>query len=129
MFFWFFFSYLHGRSIIHRDLKSNNVFLEYFEGHFVVKIGDFGLATVKSEKGNSQSVHQAYGRFAMISKKQFLPYFLRTMSSIDLIFLKIQILGEKVLFKNPGFKSQWGRVNFFVFLLFFFTFFILSIKT
>ena len=61
--FAYFFSYLHGRSIIHRDLKSNNVFLEYFEGHFVVKIGDFGLATVKSEKGNSQSVHQAYGMF------------------------------------------------------------------
>ena len=50
------------------------------------------------------------------------------MSSIDLISLKIQILGGKVLFKNLGFESQWGRVKFFAIFLFFFTFFILSIK-
>ena len=35
------------------------------------------------------------------------------MSSIDLISLKIQILGGN-LFKNPGFKSPSGKVNFFV---------------
>ena len=32
------------------------------------------------------------------------------------------------LFKNPGFKPQWGGVKFFALFLFFFTFFILSIK-
>uniref|UniRef100_A0A673Y1Q9 non-specific serine/threonine protein kinase n=1 Tax=Salmo trutta TaxID=8032 RepID=A0A673Y1Q9_SALTR len=37
--------YLHAKNIIHRDLKSNNIFLH--EG-WTVKIGDFGLATVKS---------------------------------------------------------------------------------
>uniref|UniRef100_A0A4W6FPM3 non-specific serine/threonine protein kinase n=1 Tax=Lates calcarifer TaxID=8187 RepID=A0A4W6FPM3_LATCA len=35
--------YLHAKNIIHRDLKSNNIFLH--EG-WTVKIGDFGLATV-----------------------------------------------------------------------------------
>ena len=35
------------------------------------------------------------------------------MRSIDPISLKIQILGE-ILFKNPGFKSLSGKVNFFV---------------
>ena len=50
------------------------------------------------------------------------------MSSIDLISLKIQILGGKVLFKNPGFKSLWGRVKFFAIFIFLFTFLILSIK-
>uniref|UniRef100_A0A8C8H4G9 non-specific serine/threonine protein kinase n=1 Tax=Oncorhynchus tshawytscha TaxID=74940 RepID=A0A8C8H4G9_ONCTS len=34
--------YLHAKNIIHRDLKSNNIFLH--EG-WTVKIGDFGLAT------------------------------------------------------------------------------------
>ncbi|CAB4030720.1 raf homolog serine threonine- kinase phl [Paramuricea clavata] len=37
--------YLHAKSIIHRDLKSNNIFLQE---DLTVKIGDFGLATIKS---------------------------------------------------------------------------------
>ena len=46
--------YLHDREIIHRDLKSSNIFLEMsVESDDVefcqrVKIGDFGLATVKT---------------------------------------------------------------------------------
>ena len=32
------------------------------------------------------------------------------------------------MFKNPGFKSPWGRVKSFAIFLFFFTFFILFIK-
>ena len=37
--------YFSAKSIIHRDLKSNNIFLHE---DLTVKIGDFGLATVKS---------------------------------------------------------------------------------
>ncbi|XP_056895801.1 raf-1 proto-oncogene, serine/threonine kinase a isoform X3 [Takifugu flavidus] len=45
--------YLHAKNIIHRDMKSNNIFLH--EG-LTVKIGDFGLATVKSRwSGSNQS--------------------------------------------------------------------------
>ena len=38
--------------------------------------------------------------------------FLRTVSSINLIFLKIQIVGRN-LSKNLGFKSPSGKVKFF----------------
>jgi serine/threonine protein kinase len=51
--------YLHAKNIIHRDLKSNNIFL--YDDNFTVKIGDFGLATVKSRWKDSQPVHQPTG--------------------------------------------------------------------
>ncbi|RWS25629.1 serine/threonine-protein kinase A-Raf-like protein [Leptotrombidium deliense] len=44
--------YLHAKKIIHRDLKSNNL---------TVKIGDFGLATVKTRWQGSQQFHQPTG--------------------------------------------------------------------
>ncbi|XP_032418612.1 raf-1 proto-oncogene, serine/threonine kinase a isoform X1 [Xiphophorus hellerii] len=50
--------YLHAKNIIHRDMKSNNIFLH--EG-LTVKIGDFGLATVKSRWTGSQQVEQPSG--------------------------------------------------------------------
>ena len=59
--FSFFHSYLHAKNIIHRDLKSNNIFL--YDDNFTVKIGDFGLATVKSRWKDSQPVHQPTGMF------------------------------------------------------------------
>lgn len=40
--------FLHSKDILHRDLKSNNIFLnDVNKQSLVVKIGDFGLATVK----------------------------------------------------------------------------------
>ncbi|XP_064415396.1 serine/threonine-protein kinase A-Raf [Latimeria chalumnae] len=50
--------YLHAKNIIHRDLKSNNIFLH--EG-LTVKIGDFGLATVKTRWSGSQQMEQPSG--------------------------------------------------------------------
>uniref|UniRef100_A0A8C7ZEZ5 non-specific serine/threonine protein kinase n=1 Tax=Oryzias sinensis TaxID=183150 RepID=A0A8C7ZEZ5_9TELE len=50
--------YLHAKNIIHRDLKSNNIFLH--EG-WTVKIGDFGLATVKARWSGSQQMEQPSG--------------------------------------------------------------------
>uniref|UniRef100_A0A674MTF2 RAF proto-oncogene serine/threonine-protein kinase n=1 Tax=Takifugu rubripes TaxID=31033 RepID=A0A674MTF2_TAKRU len=56
--------YLHAKNIIHRDMKSNNIFLH--EG-LTVKIGDFGLATVKSRWSGSNQVEQPSGSILWMS--------------------------------------------------------------
>jgi len=44
--------YCHSRGVVHRDLKLENVLFKHadFEGDFIVKVVDFGIAGVGTEK-------------------------------------------------------------------------------
>lgn len=48
--------YLHAKNILHRDLKSNNLFI-HDEDDITVKIGDFGLATFKTRWEGDQQIY------------------------------------------------------------------------
>jgi B-Raf proto-oncogene serine/threonine-protein kinase len=68
--------YLHSRKILHRDLKSNNIFLVGKEKKdtfdcWNVKIGDFGLATLGSNKNCSQKDKPTGSVLWMVSNKSF----------------------------------------------------------
>ncbi|KAK3102755.1 hypothetical protein FSP39_013673 [Pinctada imbricata] len=68
--------YLHAKSIIHRDLKSNNIFLT---DNYTVKIGDFGLATMKTRWSGSHQFQQPTGSILwmapeVIRMKETNPY-------------------------------------------------------
>lgn len=52
--------YLHAKGIIHRDLKSNNIFI-HDEDDLTVKIGDFGLAFFKTHWEGGQQVYHPTG--------------------------------------------------------------------
>ncbi|ESO95696.1 hypothetical protein LOTGIDRAFT_116428 [Lottia gigantea] len=72
--------YLHAKNIIHRDLKSNNIFLtEVLSDNMTVKIGDFGLATVKTRWSGSHQFQQPTGSILwmapeVIRMKEHNPY-------------------------------------------------------
>eukprot|EP00041_Stephanoeca_diplocostata_P021383 m.497130 g.497130 ORF g.497130 m.497130 type:complete len:645 (+) comp21813_c1_seq4:293-2227(+) len=50
-------SYMHAKRILHRDVKTKNIFLLKSKGHRLVKLGDFGIAkSMVAEAENTQSV-------------------------------------------------------------------------
>jgi serine/threonine-protein kinase len=47
---------VHSAGIVHRDIKSSNIFLQQIDGALHVKVLDFGVAKIPVKKGNDMSV-------------------------------------------------------------------------
>jgi len=50
------FAYIHGKSLLHRDISPNNILLKLYEDVLVVKVSDFGLVKIpRSELTSTQT--------------------------------------------------------------------------
>ena len=63
--------YLHGKDIAHRDLKCENVLLS---GKNMVKLTDFGFATITSKKGHFSETFCGSAAYAPPEVLQGIPY-------------------------------------------------------
>ncbi len=56
--------YLHKQKVIHRDLKPNNILITDWKNGRLVKIADFGLATIREFDGQTHLQYLGTIRYA-----------------------------------------------------------------
>ena len=59
--------YVHSKRILHRDLKTQNIFIAHHNGRALIKLGDFGIAKVMETKKNSTNKSPSHSRLARTS--------------------------------------------------------------
>lgn len=105
--------YLHKRNpvIIHRDIKSNNIFMDATEGENRVKIGDLGLATLYSATGSSRK-----DQMSVIGTPEYMApeYYAETYDqAVDIWAFGLVVL-EMVTNKVPYYECNGAPAQIFL---------------
>ena len=111
-------AYIHGKGLIHRDLKPDNIFIQ----EDTIKIADFGLVTNKGKHSTNRVGTELYMAPEVTAEKGDYDNKV-DIYSLGLIFLEllvplgtkdllweVKVCGDKVPFKNSSFlqfMAEW----------------------
>lgn len=102
--------YLHGKNIVHQDLKSMNILLD---GNNQTKIADFGLAKIKTQSQSSSLHHNPTGTLAWIAP-EILTQEAGASAATDMYsygMILWEIVAREIPYKNangnPGLIAGW----------------------
>jgi formylglycine-generating enzyme required for sulfatase activity/tRNA A-37 threonylcarbamoyl transferase component Bud32 len=100
--------YLHGKGIIHRDLKAQNILLVKQDGQLTAKISDFGIS--KDTAAGGQSASMMAGTLAYMAPEQFAPakYGIDGKIASNLDLWSFGIMVHELLTDSSPFGSRDG---------------------
>ena len=102
--------YIHANKIIHRDLKPDNIFIKKLPDKFIVKIGDFGLATCESNSPSLTTCESNYkGKITKYIGTETYAAPEQYYNSIATTYSDIYSLGIILLELIYPFKTNMGR--------------------
>jgi formylglycine-generating enzyme required for sulfatase activity/tRNA A-37 threonylcarbamoyl transferase component Bud32 len=103
--------YLHGKGIIHRDLKAQNILLVKQDGQLTAKISDFGIS--KDMAAGGQSVSMMAGTPDYMAPEQFAPakYGIDGKIASNLDLWSFGIMVHELLTNSSPFGSRDGNTT------------------
>ena len=109
--------YLHSRGVAHRDLKPENILLDRYD---VLKISDFGLATVFRHQGRERKLNCHCGTPPYIAPEVFarMEYFAEPADIWSCGIVLVALLAGELPWDTPSYECpeycQWSQQNYFL---------------
>ncbi|KAI8508137.1 60S acidic ribosomal protein P1 [Branchiostoma belcheri] len=89
--------YLHGKDVMHRDVKPENVFIS--EDHSIFKLGDFGLARVTEGTRQTKTIIGSY-RYMAPEVKSSSGHYSKKADVYSYALCLIELIGGEMVFSN-----------------------------
>ncbi|XP_019614926.1 PREDICTED: uncharacterized protein LOC109462774 [Branchiostoma belcheri] len=89
--------YLHGKDVMHRDVKPENVFIS--EDHSIFKLGDFGLAKVTEGTRQTKTIIGSY-RYMAPEVMSSRGHYSKKADVYSYALCLIELIGGEMVFSN-----------------------------